>query len=148
MGIRPCPKWWQTILEIEISYSQWEGLTCIQSALFFFLILKFWVGGGGGFYSFSFVPNMFLSNYEWVPIRFSICSPRMFPIAPRFNPICFCQSPPLFSYIGGPKGEALYFSIESSILGSLHSFKFFLRWANQFGSLQKKKRLDLWDTPN
>ncbi len=39
----------------------------------------------------------------------------MFPITCPFNPICFAQSPPLFSYIGGPKGEALHLSIESSI---------------------------------
>jgi hypothetical protein len=46
-------------------------------------------------------------------------------LAPRFNPICFAQSPPLLTYIGGPKGEALHHSIESSIVGSLHSFDFF-----------------------
>jgi hypothetical protein len=54
-------------------------------------------------------------------------------------PICFAQSPPLFTYIGGPKGEALHLSIESSIFGSLHSFNFFLLWANQIQ--QKKVRL-------
>jgi hypothetical protein len=38
------------------------------------------------------------------------------------------------------KGKALL-SIDSSILGSLHSFNFFffLRWANQIGSLQKNE---------
>jgi hypothetical protein len=46
-----------------------------------------------------------------------MCSPRVFPIAPRFNPICFAQSPPLLTYIGGPKPEALHLSMESSILG-------------------------------
>jgi hypothetical protein len=65
-----------------------------------------------------------------------MCSPRVFPIAPRFNPICFAQSPPLLTYITGPKGEAIHHS-ESSILGSLNSF-LFLQWANQIGSLQKK----------
>jgi hypothetical protein len=56
-----------------------------------------------------------------------MCSIRMFPIAPCFNPICFicfAQSPPLLTYRCGPKGEALHLSIESSILGSLHSFNF------------------------
>ncbi len=42
------------------------------------------------------VPNMFH--------RFPMCSPMVFPIAPHFNPICFAQSPPLLTYIGGPKG--------------------------------------------
>jgi hypothetical protein len=68
---------------------------------------------------------MFPSSSQWIPIRFPICSPRGFPIAPCFNPICFAQSPPLLTYIGGPKGEALHISIESSILESLHSFNFF-----------------------
>ncbi len=72
-------------------------------------------------------------------------SPMLFPIAPRFSPICFAQSPALLTYTGGPKGEALYFSTESSILGSLHNFNFFLRWANQIGSLQEifKKKVGL-----
>jgi hypothetical protein len=39
--------------------------------------------------------------------------------------IRFAQSPPLLTYIAGPKGETLHLSIESSILGSLHSFNFF-----------------------
>ncbi len=47
-----------------------------------------------------FVLNMFF--------RFLMCSPRVFPIASCFHPTCFVQSPPLLTYIGGPKGEALY----------------------------------------
>jgi len=69
---------------------------------------------------------MFPSSSQWVPIRFPIFSPRVFPMAPRFNPICFVWSPPLLASLGGPKGEALHLSIEFSILGSLHSFNFFL----------------------
>jgi len=53
--------------------------------------------------------------------RFSMCSPRMFSIAPRFNPICLAQSPPLRTCTCGPKGEALHLFT----LGSLHSFNFF-----------------------
>jgi hypothetical protein len=41
------------------------------------------------------------------------------------------------SYIGGPKGKVFHLSIESSILGSLHSFNFFLLWANQMAHLKK-----------
>jgi hypothetical protein len=51
-----------------------------------------------------------------------MCSPRVFPISPHFNPICFAQS--LLTYIGVPKGEALHLSIDFSILGSLESFGF------------------------
>jgi hypothetical protein len=38
------------------------------------------------------VPNLFLK----------------FPLASHFNPICFAQSPPLLTYICGPKGEAFH----------------------------------------
>jgi hypothetical protein len=55
-----------------------------------------------------------------------MCSPRVFPIAPSFIPICFTQSRPFLTYMGGPKEEALYLSIESSILGSLCGFNFFV----------------------
>jgi hypothetical protein len=82
-----------------------------------------------------------------VPFKFS---PRLFPIAPHFNPTCLAQSPPLHTYIGEPKGEALHLSIESSILGYLHSFNFFFvmgqsNWliANIYIYI-----LDLWGTPN
>jgi hypothetical protein len=47
------------------------------------------------------------------------------PIAPRFNPICFAQSPPLLTYLCGTKGMAFHISIESSILESLNSFNIF-----------------------
>ncbi len=35
------------------------------------------------------------------------------------NHICFAQNPPILTYIGGPKGEALHLSIKSSILEEL-----------------------------
>jgi hypothetical protein len=120
-------------LEIEISCSQWEG----------------WVGGRGeeDFFHFSFVPKMFLSNSQWVPIRFPICLlgsqcafPSVFPIASCFNPICFARSPPLLTYIAGPKGEALHLYVEASILGSLHSFNFVFLCFFGMGSFFKLAR--------
>jgi hypothetical protein len=42
---------------------------------------------------------MFPSSSQWVPTKFPLCSSRVFPIAPCFNPICFAQSPPLLTYI-------------------------------------------------
>jgi hypothetical protein len=58
-----------TILEIEISCSQWEGSPFTQIALIFYK-KRFWWGGGevGGriFFHFPFVPNMFLSNSHHV----------------------------------------------------------------------------------
>jgi hypothetical protein len=48
--ISPGQKWCQTILEIEISCSRWEGSPWAQSALIYFSF-KFWgVGGGIGFF--------------------------------------------------------------------------------------------------
>ncbi len=80
--------------------------------------LFFKLCGGGRFLSF------FLYS-QHVPFNFPMCSSRVFPITPSFNPIRFAQSPPLLAYIGGPNREALHLSKESSILGSVHSFNFF-----------------------
>jgi len=121
----PGQKWWRTALEIEISRSQPMGRLSIHSKCLDFFSFKSWGGGERIFFHFSFVPNM-------VPFKFPLCSiclhcvpRRVFPIALCFNFICFAQSPPLLTYISGPKGEALHLSIESSILGSLHSFNSF-----------------------
>jgi hypothetical protein len=100
------------------------------------------LGGGQGriFFHFLFVPDMFPLSSQWVidmfP-KFPMCSPKVFAITPHFNPICFAQSPPLLTYIGGPKGKALHLSIESSILGSLHSF-FAMGQSNWFIATKKK----------
>jgi hypothetical protein len=66
----------------------------------------------------------------------------VFPIAACFNLICFAQSPALLTYIGGPKGEALHLSIESSILGSLQFLNifFFLIGNKKLANLKKKKK--------
>jgi hypothetical protein len=66
--------------------------------------------------------------------------PKGVPNSTHFNPICFAQSPPLLTYIGGPKGKAfLQIYVESFILGSLHNFSFSLQGVNQIGKLGKKK---------
>ncbi len=101
-----------------------------QHALDFFSF-KFFLGRGKDFSFFlcsQNVPFKFpMSSYQ-VPNmfpRFTLCSPRVFPIAPGFNPLCFAQSPPLPHLYRWAKGETLHLSIESSILGGLHSFNFF-----------------------
>ncbi len=124
----------------EILCKQWEGSACTQSALIFFLF-KFWVGGGI-FFPFSFVPNMFPSRSQWVFNMFHgfpMCSPKVFPIAPCFDPICFSQSPPLLTYIGGPKGKALHLSVESSILGTSLVSTFFCNGPMKLAHCQEKK---------
>jgi hypothetical protein len=110
-------------------------------ALFSF---KFWVWGKGRIFSFfhcsQHVPLKFSMGSHQVPSmfpRFPMCSPRVFQIAPHFNPICFVESPPLFPY---RKAGHSIFPLKLLYLGSLHNFNFlFLLWANQIGSLQKKK---------
>jgi hypothetical protein len=92
-----------------------------------FFSFKFWVDGVGGafFFHFTFVPNMFPLCYLQVPSEFpsgsqsSQCVPKGVPNSFSLYPICFAQSPPLLTYIAGPKGEALHPSIESFILGEL-----------------------------
>jgi hypothetical protein len=89
----------------------------------FFFLLSFGLVGGRIFFHFSFVPNMFLSGSQCVP-------QGVFPIASCFNPICFAQSPPLLTYIGGPKGEALLLSIKFGPIKDAHhnQFLFFELW--------------------
>jgi hypothetical protein len=80
------------------------------------------LGGVVYFLHFSFVPNMFLlcslqvpNGFPSIPDlfpMFPVCSTRVFPIAARFNSVCFAQSPGLLTYIGGPKGEAIHLSNE------------------------------------
>ncbi len=98
------------------------------------------------FFHFFFVPNMFLFKFPMgfyyilnIFLRFFRCSPRVFPIAPRFNPICFAQRPPLLTYIGGLKGEAFHLSIEYSILGRFHNFNFFKDGPITLVHCQKKR---------
>ncbi len=105
-------------------------LSMHSTCLDFIFLLSFEKGGEGrGFFSFflcsQHVPFKFPMGSHQVPNMFQMCSSRVFLIAPRFNPIYFAQSPPLLTYVGGPKGEAVHLSMESSILGSLHGFQLF-----------------------
>jgi hypothetical protein len=123
----------------------------------FYFILSFgWGGAGRIFFIFPlfstcsfYVPFKFSMGTWWEPQcvpnvfpKFPMCSPRVLPIAPCFNPFCFAQSPPPLTKGGGTPSL-----IESSILGEPPQFQLFLQWANQNNSLQKK-RLDLWSTPS
>jgi hypothetical protein len=65
-AISPRQKWWQTVLEIKVSCSQWKaqhGL--VRGPDFFFLGLG---RGGGGFFI------LFYSLFSLVPIMFHMCS--------------------------------------------------------------------------
>ncbi len=83
------------------------------------------LGGGEGFCSFLFCSHQV---------------PNMFPIITlHFNPFCFAQSPPLLTYIAGPKGETHYLSIESFTLGRLHSFNIFFNGPIRLAHCKKIK---------
>ncbi len=73
--ISPGQKRWQTLLEREISCSQWEGPSMRSRCLAFF---PFQLGVGGGIFF----------NFPWFPICSPIPNvfPNMFPIAPHFYP--------------------------------------------------------------
>jgi hypothetical protein len=123
------------------NFMQSMGRLSIHSKCLEFFLKKFWVGGWGGGDFFLFL--LFPSGSHYVPYVLNVF-PRVFPIAPRFNPICFAQSPPLLTYIAGAKGEALHLSIESSILGRLHSFNFFFVMGESNWLIAKKKRKKGW----
>ncbi len=82
-AISPSQKWWPTILEIEISCSQWEGSACTYERSSFSLFER----GNRDF--FCFVPL-----FPMYSIKFWSSSqiPIVFPITPRFYAICFAQS--------------------------------------------------------
>ncbi len=103
-GISPCQKWWWSLLEREISCSQWEGPSMHSRRLVFFLFM-FWGGGGGGkiFFHFSRLLNVFALCFFQVPNGFPIFSPTFSPYL--FTFICLGKWCPPFTYIGGPKGR-------------------------------------------
>jgi hypothetical protein len=113
------------------NFMQPMGRLSMHSKCLGFFSFKFWVGEED-FFSF------FLCSLQ-VPNEFSICSQRVFSIAPLFNPICFAHSPPLLTYISGPKRKALYLCIESSILGRKHSFNFFGHGPIKLACCKKQK---------
>ncbi len=118
----------------------WHGSACTPSAFIFFLLSFGWVGERD-FFTFHLFPTCSIQcSHQVLNIfhRFPICSSMVFPITPHFNPICFAQSPPLLTYIPGPKGEALHLSLESPTLGSLHSFNFFLNGPTKLAHCKKR----------
>jgi len=83
------PKQRQTILEIKVSCSQWEGSACTHEGSSFF---SFGEGGGRGKGSFVFlcaqcVPISSSQRVNQVPKLFL----KTFPIAPQIYPIWFAQ---------------------------------------------------------
>jgi hypothetical protein len=109
--------------------TQWEGSACTRSALIFIYLSCSWHVP----FKFPTHSNQVLNMFP----KFPMCSTRVFPLAPCFNPICFAQSPPLFTYIAGLKGEALHRMFY--VLGASLVWTFFLQWTNQIDSLQKRK---------
>ncbi len=129
-----------------------EGSACTQRALIFFLLgFGFWGEGGDGFFSFflcsQHVPFKFpLGSHKVLNMfpRFPMCSPRVFPIAPPFNPICFAHSPPLLTYIGGGQNVRQFIlPLNLLYLGSFHNFNFFCNVPIKLAHCKKRKKVGL-----
>jgi hypothetical protein len=74
---------------------------------------------------FQNVPFKLSVGSHQVSNLFPLCSPRVFLIAPGFNPICFAQSPPLLTHIVGPRGRHFIFPLKLLFWVSLYRFKRF-----------------------
>jgi hypothetical protein len=129
------------------------------------------LGGREDFFLFSFVPNMFPSCFQWVPIRFPICS-LVFQCVPQWcsqyhlalipyvsskvllltylcGPKGYVSSKVLLlKYLCGPKGEAFHLSIESSILGEPPYFQLFFCHGPIKLAHCKRKKVGLVMHPN
>ncbi len=128
------------------NFMQPMGRLNMRSKCLDFFSFKFWVGVGEGFFHFSFVPNMFPSSSQWVLIRFSICSlgSQCVPQGCSQYHLIYCQmfcpkSSPSHLYRwakggGTPSFHRIFYFGGASIVSTL-----FLGWANQIGSLKKKK---------
>jgi len=84
-------------LEIEIACSPWEGEASTLAPQIFNLGLGGRGEGGKGF----FFHELLMCSYHVPKLfpKFSMCSPKVFPIAHNIKPICFVQNPPLLTYI-------------------------------------------------
>ncbi len=121
-------KCWPTVLEIKNTCIQWVGWSMHSRCALIFYLLKFWVDGvWGGFF---FILPLFPTCSLYVTFNFQVSSHQVLNMFPKFPnvfpkgvpnstslyPICFGQSAPLLTYIGGPKGEATHLSVEFFIL--------------------------------
>jgi hypothetical protein len=93
----PGQKWWQTVLEIEISCSQWEASACTQSAsiLFYFFLCSEHVPIRFPIASRFKSVSMFYLLSQCVPIEFPSSSqsvPQDVPEALHFYMIWFASS--------------------------------------------------------
>ncbi len=131
-------------MEIEISCSQWEGSACTQSALIFFLLSFGW-GWQRIFFHFSFVPNMFLSSSQWVPIRLPICSQgsQCVPNSTSLESHMFCpKSSPSHLYRWAKGGSNLSFHrIFYFRRASIVSIFFFFAMGQSNWLIAKKKEV-------
>ncbi len=102
-------------MEIEIACSWWEGAASTQAPPFFNLGF----GGRGEGERGFFFHELLMCSYHVPKLfpKFSMCSPRVFPIAPNIKPICFAQNLPLFTYIaevfvvrGNSPGQKLWWT--------------------------------------
>ncbi len=122
-GVSSCQKWWWSLLEREISCSQWEGPTMHSRCLVFFSFM-FWGGEREEIFFFIFLDFPMCSHY--VPFKFPM-GPNIFPnISPYlFTFICLGKWCPPFTYIGGPKGRNYTVQNRAFCFGESPLFYFF-----------------------
>ncbi len=124
-AINPRHKWWQTVLEIEISCNQWEGSACTHDGPCF-SPLQGWVGGV--FKKFFLVLNVF----QHVLIMFPWGSPSS-QVIPEGVP----NSISILFHMVCPKFNS---HIHKLPLESAQWSKKGCWWVNEYGSFNKKKR--------
>jgi len=140
-GVNPCQKWWWSLLEREISCSQWEGPNMHSKRLVFFPFMFWGVGGGEERFFFIFPDFPMCSHY--VPFKF--------PMGSQYFPQHFFHtSSLLYALENGvllspiwvaKRGGIVQFKIKSSVLGSLHYFFFFGVMGQSNWHVAPKKKL-------
>jgi hypothetical protein len=85
--------------------------------------LIFFLGGMGDRGYVGIIFQNFIPTHSWT------CSPRVFPIATYFYPICLIQSSLILTYIGDPKGSKIMIEHEvNQIISSCEHNKFLGFW--------------------
>jgi hypothetical protein len=96
----------------------------MHSKCLVFFPFSFGLGfGGGGVWGRIFF--IFLCS-QHVPIKFSLCSPRVFPVALHFYTIWFGNCCPPSTYIAGPKARSYVLQYRTFYLGKVPYIQSFL----------------------
>ncbi len=112
-------------------------------------------GGRGGmdFFHFSLIPTKFLSSFQWVFIRLSLCSPssqcallHVLPSTSLLSHMFFGKCCLPFTYIGGPQWKNFILQNKTFYFGELRYFHFFGVMGQSNWLIAKKKNWT-WEAP-